>query len=111
MNRHILPQLGNFISFVQSATRDELNEVRNFLYEEIKTKKSVFEKIRKDTNKEIHELLENSMEDLQILLIIDRVGPELSIGLDQIEKAINVKIRKIEVSRYFKNCLTGLLKS
>jgi len=101
MNRHILPQLGNFISFVQSATRDELNDVRNFLYEEIKKKKSNFEKIGKDTNKEIHELLENSMEDLQILLIIDRVCPELSIGLDQIEKAINVKIRKIEVSRYF----------
>ncbi|MCG2718867.1 MAG: hypothetical protein L6408_08570 [Nanoarchaeota archaeon] len=101
INRHVLPQLGNFISFIQSATKEELTDVRNFLYEEIKKKKTVFDKIGKDTGKEIHELLEDSMEDLQILLIIDRIGAELSIGLDQIEKAIKVKIRKIEVSGYY----------
>lgn len=100
INKHILPQLGNFISFIQSSTVDELNEVRNFLYEKIKNNKSVFEKIRKDTEKEVYELLDNSIEDLQILLVIDRIVPELSIGLAQIEKAINVKIRKMEVSRF-----------
>jgi len=100
ISRHILPQLGNFISFIQSSTIEELNEVRNFLYTEIKKNKAIFNKIRKDTNKEVYELLDNSLEDLQILLVIDRVSPELSIGLSQIEKAINVKIRKIEVSRF-----------
>lgn len=100
INRHILPQLGNFISFIQSSTIEELNDVRNFLYNEIKKSKSIFNKIREDTNKEVYELLDNSLEDLQILLVIDRVSPELSIGLSQIEKAINVKIRKIEVSRF-----------
>lgn len=40
------------------------------------------------------------MEDLQILLVIDRIKPELSIGLSQIEKAINVKIRKIEINSF-----------
>ena len=103
INRHTLPQLGNFISFIQSATIEELNDVRNYLYKEIKKRKVVFDKIIEDTNKEVYELLENSMEDLQILLIIDRVTPELSIGLSQIEKAINVKIRKIEVSRFLNN--------
>lgn len=103
INRHVLPQLGNFISFIQSATKDDLNYVRDFLYKEIKKNKSLFAKIRKDTDKEVHQLLENSMEELQLLLIIDRVAPELSTGLDQIEKAIKVKIRKIEVSRFFNN--------
>jgi len=100
INRHILPQLGNFISFIQSSTIEELNYVRNFLHSEIKKKRSIFNKIRKDTDKEVYELLDNSMEDLQMLLVIDRVSAELSIGLSQIEKAINVKIRKIEVSRF-----------
>ena len=100
INKHILPQLGNFISFIQSSTIEELNEVRNFLYTEIKKNKAIFNKIREDTNKEVYELLDNSLEDLQILLVIDRVSAELSIGLSQIEKAINVKIRKIEVSRF-----------
>ena len=40
------------------------------------------------------------MEDLQILLVIDRINAELSIGLSQIEKAIKVKIRKIEISKF-----------
>lgn len=100
INKHILPQLGNFISFIQSSTTEELNDVRNFLYGEIKKDNSIFNRIKKDTNKEVYELLDNSMEDLQILLVIDRVSAELSIGLSQIEKAINVKIRKIEVSRF-----------
>ncbi|MDH7553767.1 MAG: DUF5655 domain-containing protein [Spirochaetota bacterium] len=103
INKHILPQLGNFISFIQSASIDELNVVRNFLYEEIKNNKQIFNKIQKDTGKEVHKLLDDSMEDLQILLVIDRITPELSIGLLQIEKAINVKIRKIEVSLFIKN--------
>ena len=100
MNRHILPQLGNFISFIQSSTTDELNEVRNFLYTEIKKNKKIFKKIIEDSDKEVHELLDDAMGDLQILLVIDKVKPELSIGLSQIEKAINVKIRKIEVSKF-----------
>lgn len=97
INTHILPQLGDFISFIQSSTNDDLNLIQSYLYEEIKRNKSVFEKIQKDTGKEVHELLDNSMEDLQILLVIDRIKPELSIGLSHIEKAINVKIRKIEL--------------
>ena len=103
INQHILPQLGDFISFIQSATKNELDTVRDFLYNEIKKKKSVFAKIGKDTDKEVHRLLENSMGELQILLIIDSIGAELSIGLDKIERAINVKIRKIEVTRFFNN--------
>lgn len=100
INTHILPQLGDFISFIQSSTNDDLKQIQSFLYEQIKRNKSTFEKIQKDTNKEVHELLDNSMEDLQILLVIDRIKPELSIGLSQIEKAINVKIRKIEVTPF-----------
>ncbi|MBO8161887.1 MAG: hypothetical protein H0Z24_09685 [Thermosipho sp. (in: Bacteria)] len=100
INKHILPQLGNFISFIQSSTLEELNEVRNFLYTEIKQNKAIFNKIRKDSKKEVYEILDNAIDDLQILLVIDRVSPELSIGLSQIEKAINIKIRKIEVSRF-----------
>lgn len=103
IDKHILPQLGNFISFIQSASIEELNAVRNFLYNEIKKNKQIFDKLQKDTGKEVYELLDNSMEDLQILLVIDRISPELSIGLSQIEKAINVKIRKIEVSLFTKN--------
>ena len=78
----------------------ELNEIRNFLYAEIKKDKALFEKIRRNADKEVYELLDNSMEDLQILLVIDKVSADLSIDLSQIEKAINVKIRKIEVSRF-----------
>lgn len=100
INTHILPQLGDFISFIQSSTNNDLKMIQSFLYEEIKKDKSVFSKIQKDTDKEVHELLDNSMEDLQILLVIDRIKPELSIGLSQIEKAINVKIRKIEVNSF-----------
>jgi len=100
INTHILPQLGDFISFIQSSTNNDLKMIQSFLYEEIKKDKSVFAKIQKDTDKEVHELLDNSMEDLQILLVIDRIKPELSIGLSQIEKAINVKIRKIEVNSF-----------
>ena len=100
INTHILPQLGDFISFIQSSTNNDLKMIQSFLYEEIKKDKSVFAKIQKDTDKEVHELLDNSMEDLQILLVIDRIKPELSIGLSQIEKAINVKIRKIEINSF-----------
>ncbi len=100
LDKHILPQIGDFISFIQSSTSDDLNAVRNYLYREIKADSEVFKRIQRETKKEVHELLDNSMEDLQILLVIDRVTPELSIGLSQIEKAIRVKIRKIEVSAF-----------
>lgn len=100
INKHILPQLGNFISFIQSANKEELTDVRDFLYNEIEKNKAIFEKLKKETKKEVHKLFDNSMEDLQILLVIDRMIPELSIGLSQIEKAIKVKIRKIEVSKF-----------
>lgn len=103
INRHILPQIGDFISFIQSASVEKLNAVRNYLYKEIKQNRTVYEKLQKETGKEVYELLDNSMEDLQILLIIDRISPELSIGLSQIEKAIKVKIRKIEVSLFTKD--------
>ncbi|MFW5977504.1 MAG: hypothetical protein ACOCQQ_03255 [Candidatus Nanoarchaeia archaeon] len=102
MNRHILPQIGDFISFIQSSTIEELNNVRNYLYQEIKKNKELFKRLQQESNKEVYELLDNAMEDLQILLVIDRMSPELSIGLSQIEKAINVKIRKIEVSLFLK---------
>lgn len=98
IKKHILPQLGNFITFSQSAPPENLNEVRNYLYEEIKKNKTVFAKIKKDTGKEVYKVLDNAIEELQILLVIDRIKPELSIGLSQIERAIRVKIRKIEVS-------------
>lgn len=101
ISKHILPQIGDFISFIQSASKgEELNKVRNYLYKEIQQNKAVFEKIQKETGKEVHELLDNATEDLQILLVIDRICPELSIGLSQIEKAIKVKIRKIETSLF-----------
>lgn len=103
IDKHILPQLGNFISFIQSASTEELNAVRNYLYQEIKRNKPVFEKLQKETGKEVYELLDNSMEDLQILLVIDRISPELGVGLSQIEKAIKVKIRKIEASLFTKD--------
>ncbi|GEM_PF-1274396 len=100
INKHVLPQLGNFISFIQSASKEELNFVRDRLYREIRNDKDLFQKLQKDTGQEVHHLLENSMEDLQILLVIDRISAELSIGLSQIEKAIKVKIRKIEISKF-----------
>ena len=102
INKHILPQIGDFISFIQSSTVEDLNTVRNYLYQEIKKNKNIFQKLQKDTDKEVYELLDNAMEDLQILLVIDKISPELSIGLSQIEKAINVKIRKMEVSLFTK---------
>lgn len=102
IDKHIFPQIGNFISFIQSSSIEESNTVRNYLYQEIKKNKSIFQKLQKDTDKEVHELLDNAMEDLQVLLVIDRIKPDLSLGLSQIEKAINVKIRKIEVSLFTK---------
>lgn len=98
IDKHILPQIGDFISFIQSSTADELNAVRNFLYREIKSKADVFERVQREAKEEVYKLLDSSMEDLQILLVIDHITPELSIGLSQIEKAIRVKIRKIEIS-------------
>lgn len=98
INTHILPQLGDFISFIQSSTNDDLRLIQSYLYETIQSNKSVFERIQKDTAQEVHKLLDGAMEDLQILLVIDRIKPELSIGLSQIEKAINVRIRKIELT-------------
>ena len=103
INRHILPQLGDFISFIQSASVEELNSLRNILYKELKNDKNTFLRIQKHTKKEVYELLDNAMLDLQILLVIDRISPELSIGLSQIEKAINVKIRKVEIKFFMNN--------
>lgn len=100
VNTHILPQIGNFISFIQSATIEELNFLRNILYQKLKDNNEVFERIQKMTKREVYELLDNAMQDLQILLIINKIKPELSIGLSQIEKAINVKIRKVEVKHF-----------
>lgn len=99
-DEHILPQIGNFISFIQSAQQDDLNRVRDFIYDQIKINRVIFDQIVKATKREVLELLEDAMDDIQILLVIDKITPELSIGLDQIEKAISVKIRKIEVSRF-----------
>ena len=103
MNRHILPQIGNFISFIQSKSIEDLNMVRDYLYQEIQQNKPIFERLKKETEKEVYALLDDAMGDLQILLVIDRISPELSIGLSHIEKAINVKIRKIEVSLFTKD--------
>lgn len=97
---HILPQLGNFISFIQSAGTDERRQVRDLLYEELRRHRSVFDRIRKEPGKEVLELLDDSLDDIQILLVIDRMTPELSLGLSQIEKAIKVKIRKIELRQF-----------
>ena len=100
IDKHILPQIGDFISFIQRASGEELNNVKSALYKEIKSDSTTFKKIQEDTDHEVHELIENAIDDLQILLVIDKMSPELSIGLSQIEKAINIKIRKIEVSRF-----------
>ncbi len=103
MDKHILPQIGNFITFIQSANReDELRNLRDFLYQEIKSDKQLFKSIQKETDREVYEILDNALSEIQIMLVIDKIPPELSIGLSQIEKAIRVKIRKIEVS-LFKN--------
>lgn len=45
INTHILPQLGDFISFVQSSTNNDLKTIQSFLYEEIKKDKVIFAKI------------------------------------------------------------------
>ena len=102
IDTHTLPQLGDFISFIQSADSDEKNKTRDYIYEEIKQNKAVFEKIKEETGKEkeILELLEDAMENPEILLVIDHINPDLSIALSRIEKAINVKIRKVEVSTF-----------
>lgn len=103
LDQHILPQIGNFISFIQSASIEELTEVRNCLYQELKKNKNAFDSIRSDTNKEVYEVLDNALEDLQMLIVIDKINPEMSIGLSQIEKAIKVKIRKIEILLFLSN--------
>lgn len=102
ISSHILPQIGNFISFIQSAKEEEINKLKKTLYDEIKRNTKVFSKIKENITQEVHELITNSITDLQFLLIIDRISPELSIGLSQIERSIKVKIRKIEIS-IFKN--------
>jgi predicted transport protein len=100
IDKHILPQIGDFISFIKSASSGDLTELRGFLYEKLKQDKVLFKQIQEDTDREVYELIDNALEDLQVLLIIDRMNPNLSIGLTQIEKAINLKIRKIEVSKF-----------
>src|SRR3989344_4638104 len=103
VNKHILPQIGNFITYIQSKTKIEGKNIRDFLYKEIKRNKSIFEKLKNDLksiDKEVHELLDNSIDDLQVLLVIDNVSPELDIALSQIDKTFKVKIRKIEVSMF-----------
>ncbi len=103
IDKHILPQIGDFISFIKRASNEDLTELRGFLYEKLKKDKSLFKQIQKDTDREVYELIDNALEDLQVLLIIDRMNPNLSIGLTQIEKAISLKIRKIEISKFEAN--------
>jgi len=100
IDRHILPQIGDFISFIKRASNEDLTDLRGFLYEKLKQDKVLFKQIQKDTDREVYELIDNALEDLQVLLIIDRMNPNLSIGLTQIEKALSLKIRKIEVSKF-----------
>ncbi len=100
VNRHILPQLGNFISFIQTNISSEITKVRAVIYDDLKANKDLFKQIQTDTRMEVYELIQTALEDLQILLVIDRIPTDLMIGLSQIEKAINVKIRKIELVRY-----------
>ena len=100
VNRHILPQLGDFISFIQTNDSGELDRVRTLIYEELKLDKKLFKGIQDETEKEVYELIQTAMEDLQILLVIDKMPANLTIGLSQIEKAININIRKIEIIRY-----------
>ena len=100
VNRHMLPQLGDFISFIQTNISTEITKVRTVIYDELKANEELFKQIRTDTGMEVYELIQNALEDLQILLIIDSMPLDLMIGLSQIEKAINVKIRKIELVRY-----------
>lgn len=100
IDKHILPQIGDFISFIKRASNEDLTDLRSFLYEKLKQDKELFKQIQRDTGREVYELIDNALEDLQVLLIIDRMNPDLSIGLTQIEKAISLKIRKIEVSKF-----------
>jgi len=101
--RHILPQLGNFISFIQSATTDERMQVIDYIYEIISNNKGLLAKIQQETGKEARYLLDEAMKEIQILLVIDKIDIDLSIGLKHIERAINVKIRKIEISSFINN--------
>lgn len=100
IDKHILPQIGDFISFIKSAKNEDLSKLKSYIYEKLKKDPQLFKKIQSDTDREVYELIESAIEDLQVLLIIDRMHPNLAIGLTQIEKAINLKIRKIEVSRF-----------
>ena len=100
IDKHILPQIGDFFSFIKRASNEDLADLRSFLYDKLKIDKNLFRQIQKDTDREVYELIDNALDDLQVLLIIDRMDPNLSIGLSQIEKAINLKIRKIEISRF-----------
>lgn len=103
IDRHILPQLGDFISFIKNSPVKDIQSIKSALYDEIKKNKHVFDQLKQDTGQEVHALIESAIEDLQILLVIDRISPNLSIGLSTIEKAINVKIRKIEVTLFTKD--------
>lgn len=91
-----------FPSFrTQARTRDDLCATiftRNFANIELRSNER-----RTETGKEVLELLDDSLDDLQILLVIDRMSPELSLGLSQIEKAIKVKIRKIELRQFVRS--------
>ena len=49
------------------------------------------------------DILDEAMKEIQILLVIDKIDTDLSIGLKYIERAINVKIRKIEISSFINN--------
>jgi predicted transport protein len=98
--RHIVPQLGNYLSFIQSATKEDQSKVRDYLYGKICENKAIHKRITTDTEKEALQLLEEAMGETRILLVIDEMTPDLRIGLEQIEKAIRVKIRKIEMSQF-----------
>ncbi|OGS20962.1 MAG: hypothetical protein A2252_04530 [Elusimicrobia bacterium RIFOXYA2_FULL_39_19] len=97
---HILPQLGDFISFTKRATTEEKNKIQKRIYSEIQKDKDIFTQIRSDTGREVHELINESVDELKIMLVIDRMDPELFTGLLQIEKAMNNDIRKIEISKF-----------
>jgi hypothetical protein len=104
VNKHILPQLGNFLTFIQSATKDDLNKIKKNIYDEIKKSDNIFKKLQNDSNKEVYKLLEDALfNDIEILLVIDHIEPALSIGLTYIEKTININIRKIEISLFKSN--------
>lgn len=100
VSKHILPQIGDFISFIQTNQHEQVNKIRDKIYDALRENESIFRKIQDETGMEVYAILQAAFENLQILLVIDKISTDLIIGLNHIEKAINVKIRKIEVQQY-----------